>query len=406
MRALRNLGAMILLVALALMGGAGALASRPTPGGADALGIHAQGELGDPGFFIESGQLFGFEHSQAVALGDLDGDGDLDAFAANMGPDRVWLNDGWGRFEATTQSLGDDMSAAVALGDLDGDDDLDAVVGNLYGQPNRIWLNDGAAHFTDPGHRLPSSSGTEDLAIGHLDGDGPGSLPDIYCADLNADEVWLQVGILGPVDSGQRLGTRYSEGVALGDVDDDGDLDAVVANRGHSQVWFNDGAGLFTDGGQDLGDGYAADVALADFDGDDDLDAFIAYDRGEPDRLFLNDGTGAFTDSGLRLGAESGRAVGLGDLDGDGYTDAFVANEGASMVWFWDDGWGGLVDGGQRLGNWASRDVALGDLDGDDDLDAFAVNGEGSNIVWLNSGGARGDKPLFLRNYFPFMRRG
>ncbi|MBC7238370.1 MAG: VCBS repeat-containing protein, partial [Chloroflexi bacterium] len=96
--------------------------------------------VGQPGVFIDSGQFFSPENSQAVALGDLDSDGDLDAFLANIGPDRVWLNDGSGRFEATAQDLGDDYSTSVALGDLDDDGDLDAVVGNAYGQPNRVWL--------------------------------------------------------------------------------------------------------------------------------------------------------------------------------------------------------------------------------------------------------------------------
>jgi hypothetical protein len=51
-------------------------------------------------------------------------------------------------------------------------------------------------------------------------------------------------------DSGQALGNGDSEDVALGDVDGDGDLDAVVANSGqHNRVWRNDGSGTFTDSG-------------------------------------------------------------------------------------------------------------------------------------------------------------
>ena len=74
----------------------------------------------------------------AVALGDVDGDGDLDAFVANSNQaNRVWLNDGSGTFTDSGQSLGDSSSWAVALGDLDGDGDLDAFVGELDGQANR-----------------------------------------------------------------------------------------------------------------------------------------------------------------------------------------------------------------------------------------------------------------------------
>ena len=70
-------------------------------------------------------------------LGDLDGDGDLDAFVANAQvssgtgePNRVWLNDGDGNFSDNGQALGDSPSLGISLGDLDGDGDLDAFVAN------------------------------------------------------------------------------------------------------------------------------------------------------------------------------------------------------------------------------------------------------------------------------------
>ena len=55
----------------------------------------------------------------AVAAGDLDGDGDLDAFLARSDgrPDEVWINDGGGSFIDSGQRLGD----SLALGDLDSD---------------------------------------------------------------------------------------------------------------------------------------------------------------------------------------------------------------------------------------------------------------------------------------------
>jgi hypothetical protein len=57
-----------------------------------------------------------------VALGDVDGDGDLDVFVANNGQaNRVWVNDGSGGFSDSGQSLGSSFSYGVALGDVDGD---------------------------------------------------------------------------------------------------------------------------------------------------------------------------------------------------------------------------------------------------------------------------------------------
>jgi hypothetical protein len=76
-----------------------------------------------------------------VALGDLDGDGDLDAFVANNGANTVWRNDGSAAFTSTGQSIGASDSRDVALGDVDADGDLDAFVANGGLQPNKVWLN-------------------------------------------------------------------------------------------------------------------------------------------------------------------------------------------------------------------------------------------------------------------------
>ena len=81
--------------------------------------------------FVDSRQTLGNSNTRAVALGDLDLDGDVDAFVANgdTGADLVWLGDGDGRFRDSGQRLGNGNGRSVALGDLDGDGDLDAYVG-------------------------------------------------------------------------------------------------------------------------------------------------------------------------------------------------------------------------------------------------------------------------------------
>ena len=67
-------------------------------------------------------------------------------------------------------------------------------------------------------------------------------------------------------------------------------------------------------------------VALGDVDGDGDLDAFTAVNSQISNRLFLNDGTGVFTDSGQEIGQVGGNVdVELGDVDADGDLDAVIA---------------------------------------------------------------------------------
>ena len=112
-----------------------------------------------------------------IALGDIDGDGDLDAFLgqsqANVGaPDLVLLNDGQGTFVDSGQRLGSQYADDVALSDLDGDGDLDAFVANsgFFGTApgNTVWWNDGSGNFVDSGQSLGSDE-TIDLQLGDLE---------------------------------------------------------------------------------------------------------------------------------------------------------------------------------------------------------------------------------------------
>ena len=181
-------------------------------------------------------------------MGDLDGDGDLDAFLAMAGgrnfplANRVLFNDGSGSFTDTGQSLGDTYSDMVALADLDGDGDLDAFVANddLFANDpaNTVWLNDGSGFFTD---------------------------------------------------SGQRLGDSRSTDVDLADVDADGDIDAFLANPGvPDDLWLNDGSGFFASSGQPIGGTEQnLQAALGDLDGDGDPDAFL-IGGGAGERVYLN----------------------------------------------------------------------------------------------------------------------
>jgi ELWxxDGT repeat protein len=151
---------------------------------------------------------------------------------------------------------------------------------------------------------------------------------------------------IGAFTSGQSLASSSNLGVALGDLDGDGDLDAYVVNSSEAnRVWLNDGAGTFTDNGQGGGPvtfpaSLSWAVSLGDLDNDGDLDAFVGMNG--PNRVWLNNGAGIFTDSGQRLGLFVGlsgnsRAVSLGDLDRDGDLDAFVANDDENRVWLNED---------------------------------------------------------------------
>ena len=87
-----------------------------------------------------------------VALGDVDGDNDLDAFVVNdRQANKIWLNNGTGIFSDSGQSLdvsvNSKISRDVALKDLDGDGDYDAFVVN--DGEDKVWLNNGTGVFSD-----------------------------------------------------------------------------------------------------------------------------------------------------------------------------------------------------------------------------------------------------------------
>lgn len=184
------------------------------------------------------------------------------------------------------------------------------------------------------------------------------------------------------IDSGQRLGDEITWGVALGDVDRDGDLDAVAANYDVGAiVWRNDGAGRFADSGQRLARGVC--VALADFDGDGALDVLLgSWDV--PASVWWNDGTGTFTRGSFPSVREC-FAFGVGDLDGDARPDVFVGTASEDRVLLYS-GDRTFRDTRQFLGRAPTGGVALGDMDGDGVPDVVAAGWDEVGRVWHNDG--------------------
>ncbi|NEO58721.1 MAG: hypothetical protein F6K54_40230 [Okeania sp. SIO3B5] len=326
--------------------------------------------------FTDSQQALGNSSSYGVSLADVDGDGNTDAFVANRGENKVWLNDGSGQFTDSQQALGNSNSADVSLADVDGDGDTDAFVAN-GGEPNKVWLNDGSGQFTDSQQALGNSS-SYGVSLADVDGDGD---TDAFVANLRQpNKVWLNDGSGQFTDSQQALGNSNSYGVSLADVDGDGDTDAFVTNFGEpNKVWSNDGSGQFTDSQQALGNSNSADVSLADVDGDGDTDAFVANNKSEPNKVWLNDGSGQFTDSQQALGHSSSVGVSLADVDGDGDTDAFVANlNEPNKVWL--NNFDQYLPTNLTLNNTAPdlKDTFIYQLvsgEGDTDNSAFTIDG-------------------------------
>ena len=266
-----------------------------------------------------------------VAIGDLDGDGDLDLILArynnnlpNSGIDNqpeIFINDGHARFTSIGH-LGIREISCVVLGDLDGNGTLDAVVTSLAGGGQAVWLNDGHANFRSD-QAIWTGYDDHSVTLGDIDGDGD---LDVLISDSSAVRLWNNQGNgqfqLDPktIDS---QGGQYS--TRLGDLDHDGRLDVV------SQSWgFNTSHAFFSSQNRGQVSQQISDVvdgALGDLNGDGYLDAFMVNDGafGDPtETVYLNDGTGNLVYAGVVPGSIGGVAVALGDFNNDGKLDAFV----------------------------------------------------------------------------------
>ncbi len=237
------------------------------------------------GTFVSGQRLAETTNGNSIALGDVDADGDLDAYIAKTGLNTLWLNTGQGEFVDSGQQFGkrhpiNDFSIDAIFADLDRDGDLD-VFEVIYGGLHRIWFNDGTGIFSDSGQELDVGPGhSHGAAIGDLDDDGDLDAFITITEEL-AFQVWFNNGFGFFSNSGQSLPSSNAQKVDLGDLDDDGDLDAFMTNTGSSDagsgntIWLNDGNGNFFDSGLRLGNAYSLGIALGDLDGDGDLDAFV-----------------------------------------------------------------------------------------------------------------------------------
>ncbi|MCI0340459.1 MAG: VCBS repeat-containing protein [Planctomycetales bacterium] len=287
----------------------------------------------------------------AVAL-DTDQDSDLDLVVSGEGPDRVFVNNGTALFTDATgtafPSPLSDPSWGLVAANLNGGTIPDLVVAN-DGQ-NRLWIGATGGTFSDGTDvagslttGLPVHLDARDAAVGDVTGDG---VPDVVLAIFGAQNRLFVPGPGGRYVDGTFAATTGlptdsdpSEGATLSDVDADGDLDLLFANRGvQNRLYLNNGSGLFTDATAarlPTDTDPTVDIASGDVDGDLDRDLVMGND-GAQCRLYLNNGSGVFTDAtGTRLPTlvAPTRDVALVDVNGDGDRDLLLANGG---IWTQD----------------------------------------------------------------------
>jgi len=299
------------------------------------------------GAFVEEGARRGIADrdggSHGAAWCDLDNDGDYDLINGTTFDDGtgiqndIFRNDGKGRFvemkPPAIESRAEATRAFLSF-DMDGDGDLDLFgVTNYQGsadppnERNEVYRNDGGFAFTSVTagdlQAAPAGQGATDT-----DYDGDGDI-DILAANRTGPVNVLTNDGKGSftLTDPRSIGIchRALDGVTTADVDNDGDLDLLLAgNDGKGHLYCNDGKGRFAHA-QSFSETCSYMGGFGDLDNDGDLDLYFAGDT----RVFLNDGAGGFS-SGPKValeGVNDPRGAAFADMDDDGDLDIAVGNK-------------------------------------------------------------------------------
>jgi hypothetical protein len=341
---------------------------------------------------------------------DLDGDGRLDLYLTNVGPNAVWWNRGDGTFEEGRGTGLEDplFSVGAAVLDFDGDGRLDVVAANYLdstpeweaaqpplelrvpenyvGQLSRLYRNLGERRFADvtaaSGLAVPPAD-TKTLGAAVLDYDGD-RRPDLYFVNDRAsnrlfrnrgdgtfEETTEETGA-GVLGSSARAGM----GVAVGDPFGGGRDSLFVTNFGaeENSVYRNVEGVLFEDAGKSSGAGAIGlpyvrwGTQFADFDNDGWVDLYAAGGHLAPRRIRW---IGHY-----REGTKTDY-VEAGDPAFDQKT-VLLRNTGAGKFVEW------LDTGDLGRIRMSARGTAAGDIDGDGALDLVVVDIDGPVRVFRN----------------------
>jgi hypothetical protein len=176
----------------------------------------------------------------------------------------------------------------------------------------------------------------------------------------------------------------FTYGISFGDIDNDGDLDALIANRdnatanNYSYLYRNVGDGTFVEitqsAGLNLNNELSFCSAFFDYDNDGDQDIYIANDKSpNKNRLYQNNGSGTFTDVSVSSGAGiaiDAMSTTIGDYNNDGWFDIYVTNTTAGNYLLRNNGDGTFLNVSPSVGT-EMNTIAWGSvfLDADNDMD-------------------------------------
>jgi hypothetical protein len=349
-----------------------------------------------------------------AAMGDLNGDGRPDLAVGSRRPVEdgeeryvgILVNDGTGAFAPAPMALDFDYTGvtdtgapreliAIAIGDVNGDGRADLVMAIGAGTGVAVLLSLGNGAFAAASYNA-ATAGEEiiSIALGDIDGDGKPDLATTTTPGLSLRcETNVKIfkndgngGFVSPAAYGAGTGA-FS--LALGDLNGDGALDLVTANKrdGTASVLLNDGRGTLA-AAVDYPAGVAPSaIAVGDLNGDGKADLAVANNLSNDVSVLLNDGHGAFLSAGRYPAGAFPTSVAVGDIDGDGASDLAITSDLATGVGVLLNGGGGTFTAPVRYGlvSLYPKVVGVRDLNADGKADVVVVGYRGLNVLLNNS---------------------
>ena len=311
------------------------------------------------------------------AFADVNGDGLLDLFVGGVtdGEPALFINQGNETFQNVIEQTGiqfTDNTFSASWADYDKDNDLDLMVSHWTNSElpyyPYLWRNNGDMTFTDVTDSLGLADQSDNFPVrtdrsftpSFADINNDGWLDILFVIDNGATKVFMndQNGGFSNVTDDQVITDNSGMGSAIGDYDNDGDLDWFVSSISFrdgvedfgsltpgNRFYQNNGDGTFVDKTDETGTrhgywGWAA--CFSDLNNDGHLDLFHVNGmlkngkstidemfETDPSVLFMSNGDGTFTEQAVEAGIDDkgmGRGIVCFDYDRDGDQDLFVAN--------------------------------------------------------------------------------